>query len=196
MTLTKGEALRLEKLPRHERKALLLDECWAFVDSGAGGKFIEKALRIYRAFNCAVFLSTQIISDFLNSKIAPVVMGNCHNFFLLRTKHHGAVTAMQKELGLTDELAARFATMPDPSEAGYSKFIYVHRAESNHIAGEGINKIGKAESLLYSTSPRESQLRDFKLRNAADPWKEIMRLASLSDLELDRETRETFFKRK
>jgi len=192
MALTTGEALRLSRLPRHYRKALLLDECWAFVDSTAGGDFIENALRVYRAFNCAVFLSTQIIADFLGSRIAPVVMSNCHNFFLLRTRDHRAIAIMQKELQLTDELAARFATMPDPSEAGYSKFLYVHRAETSQIAGEGMNRIGRAEALLYSTSPNVSQLRDHLLKNQPDPWEAVCQLASLSDKELDQETQKLF----
>jgi type IV secretory pathway VirB4 component len=188
MALATAEALRLSRLPRHYRKALILDECWAFVDSAAGGDFIENALRVYRAYNCAVFLSTQVITDFLNSRIAPVIMSNCHNFFLLRTKDHRAIATMQKELKLTDELVSRFAVMPDPSEAGHSRFIYVHRAESSQIAGEGLNRIGRAEALLYSTSPDVSQLRDHALRSAADPWQAICDLAAKSDTELEQLT--------
>ena len=192
MALTTGEALRLSKLPRHYRKALLLDECWAFVDNAAGGDFIENALRVYRAFNCGVFLSTQIISDFLNSRIAPVVMSNCHNFFLLRTRDHRAIATMQKELLLTDELVARFASMPDPSETGYSRFLYIHRAEAQHIAGESMNRIGRAEALLYSTSPNVSQLRDHVLKREKDPWKAVSRLAEMSREELAAETARLF----
>lgn len=184
MALANAEALRLGRLPRHVRKALVLDECWAFVDSAAGGDFIENALRVYRAFNCAVMLSSQVVSDFLNSRIAPVVMSNCHNFFLLRTKDPRAVAAMQKELQITDVLASRFSAMPDPSEAGCSHFLYVHRAESRHIAGEGMNRIGRAEALLYSTSPHVSQLRDHALRHAADPWKAVCELAEKTDAQL------------
>ncbi|MDD2709235.1 MAG: ATP-binding protein [Verrucomicrobiae bacterium] len=192
MALTTAEALRLSTLPRHYRKALIFDECWAFVDSVAGGDFIENALRVYRTFNCGVFLSTQIITDFLNSRIAPVVMSNCHNFFLLRTKDHRAIVTLQKELKLTDELVSRFAVMPDPSEAGYSRFIYVHRAESSQIAGEGLNRIGRAEALLYSTSPNISQLRDHALRSAADPWQAICNLARMTTEEI-RQKNESLF---
>ncbi|MDD2709094.1 MAG: ATP-binding protein [Verrucomicrobiae bacterium] len=196
MALTTAEALRLSMMPRHYRKALIFDECWAFVDSVAGGDFIENALRVYRAFNCGVFLSTQVITDFLNSRIAPVVMSNCHNFFLLRTKDHRAIATLQKELKLTDELVSRFAVMPDPSEAGHSRFIYVHRAESSQIAGEGLNRIGRAEALLYSTSPNVSQLRDHALSSAADPWQAICDLAGMTQEEWRQKTENLFHQTK
>jgi hypothetical protein len=196
MALTTGEAVRLAGLPRYHRKALILDECWAFVDCSAGGDFIENALRVYRAFNCSVFLSTQIITDFLGSQIAPVVMSNCHNFFLLRTKDHRAISILQKELHLTDELAARFALMPDPAETGYSHFIYVHRAERSHIAGEAINRVSKPEALLYSTSPNISQLRDQALKTASDHWKAVNELAALSNDEIKSRSTELFEKTK
>jgi type IV secretory pathway VirB4 component len=193
MALTTGEALRLSKLPKHYRKALILDECWAFVDSAAGGDFIENALRVYRAYNCAVFLSTQQIADFLRSRIAHVIMGNCHNFFLLRTKDHRAIATLQKELTLTDELASRFTSMPDPAEVGYSHFIYVHRAERAHIAGEGINRVSKPEGLLYSTSSNISQLRDYILKQEEnDPWQAVCKLAAMSPEELRIETDNIF----
>ncbi len=192
MALATGEALRLAKLPRHHRKALLLDECWAFVESGAGGDFIENALRVYRAFNCAVFLSSQTITDFLGSRLTPVIMTNCPNFFLLRTVNTDEITIMQNQLNLTHKLTARFASMPDPSDTDYSHFIYVYRGGKRQIAGEGINRIGKTEGLLYSTSPRKSQLRDLRLKNATDPWEQVLRLANLSDQEFDQERQKLF----
>jgi hypothetical protein len=192
MALTTGEAIRLAGLPRHHRKALILDECWAFVDNSAGGDFIENALRIYRAFNCSVFLSTQIITDFLSSRIAPVIMGNCHNFYLLRTKDHTAISILQKELHLTLEICQRFAMMPDPADVGYSHFVYVHRAERSNIAGEGINRVSKPEALLYSTSPNVSQLRDHVLKTASDPWEAVNQLAKLSSEEIKQRSQELF----
>jgi hypothetical protein len=190
MTITTGESLRLANLPRHYRKALILDECWAFVNSGAGRDFIENRLRVDRAYNCADFLSSQQIADFLNSKIAPVVMGNCHNFFLLRTRDPKAIATVQKEFNLTDELVSRFRSMPDPSEAGFSRFIHVYRADEKQIAGEGVNKVSGPEALLYSTSSNVSQLRDHFLKGSKDPWDAVCKLAAMSPEERKRATEE------
>lgn len=193
MALTTGEALRLAKTPRHWRKALVLDECWAFVNSATGGDFIENALRIYRAYNAAVFLCSQVISDFTNSKISDVIETNVHNYFLLRTISPKAVTALKEECHLTDELASRFAAMPNPDETGYSHFIYVHKAESSRIMGEGINRVSRPEALLYSTSPNISQLRDHLLKQNSDPWEAVCKLAEMSDEQLHNETAKLFY---
>jgi hypothetical protein len=188
MALTTGETLRLKKLPRHCMKTLVLDECWAFVDSRAGGKFIANALRVNRAYNCAVFLTSQEIWDFINSSIWHVIMNNVHNFFFLRTKEPETIALIQKELQLTDELVARFQRMPDPSDAGYSHFLHVHQAVSPSISGEGLIRVSHPEALLYSTSPNVSQLRDHVLRNATDPWQAVCDLARKSDTELQQLT--------
>ncbi len=185
MTLTGAEARRMAKLPKRWRKALILDECWKFVDNGAGSHFIENSLRVYRAYHCAVFLSSQQAADFLLSKIAHVVMGNCHNFFLLRTLDHKAIDQMRREFSLTDELCARFAAMADPSKVGYSQFIYVHRADSKQIAGEAMNRVSREEALLYSTSPTISEVRDHMVRHCENPWKAVCKLAAMSQEEID-----------
>lgn len=186
MTLSMAESARLSKLPRHWWKAMIPDECWAMIDTVAGGNFIENALRINRAFNCSVFLSSQNITDFLHSRIVDVIMGNCDNYFLLRTHDEKAIRLMREKLLLTHELASRFAEMPDPSLAGYSKFIYVHRAGNQPIAGEAINRvISKPEALLYSTSPNISQLRDHLLKVSEDPWKAVCRLAEMTPEEIE-----------
>ncbi|MDD2710108.1 MAG: ATP-binding protein [Verrucomicrobiae bacterium] len=192
MALTIGETIRLSKMPRHHRKALILDECWAFVNSNAGGDFIENALRVNRAFNCAVFLSTQELKDFLESSIAHVIMNNCHNFWLLRAKNHTAIELLRKELHLTKELADKFPFMPDPSEVGYSQFIYVHRADRSLITGAAINRVSPPEAILYSTSPDISQLRDHALAQGGDPWETVCKLAKMTKEEIHQETERLF----
>ncbi len=190
MALTSGESLRLAKLPRNLRKALILDECWAFVKTTAGGDFIDNSLRVNRAYNCAVFLSSQEAEDFFLSELEPVIKGNVWNYFLLRTKK--TIQSMQTTLHLTDELAARFGVMPDPAEVGYSHFIYVHRGETSSIAGEALNRVSRPEGLLYSTSPNISQLRDHVILQAGDPWQAVCQLAELTPEQLKAETAKLF----
>lgn len=192
MTLTNAEALRLDRLPKNWRKALILDECWAFVNSGAGGAFIENALRVYRAYNSAVFLSSQQVADFLGTRLEKVVMGNVHNFFLSRSMDGDAIDLMREKLNLTEQLASRFKSMPEPGKTGYAHFIYVNRADTQQIAGEALNRVSVEEGIAYSTSPDLSQLRDHYLRDAPDPWAAICRLAKLSREEIHQETEKLF----
>jgi hypothetical protein len=194
MALTTSEVHRLARLPRHYRKTLVLDECWAFVDSTAGGDFIDNALRVYRAYNCAVFLASQELKDFMESAIAHVAMNNCHNFWMLRALNPKAIEALRKELNFTRELAARFQNMPDPSEVGYSRFIYLHQSGRGigHIAGEGLNRIGAPEATLYSTSPNISQLRDHVLAQGGDPWQAVCELAAMDKEQIRQETQRLF----
>lgn len=192
MALSTAENLRLAKMPKHWQKASILDECWKYINNSAGKDYIENQLRVNRAYNCAVFLSSQNIEDFLKSVISHVIFGNCHNFFLLRTKNHTAIAALQKELSLTSELAERFTVMEDPAEVGYSSFVYVHRGEAKHIAGEAINHIGKEEALLYSTSSNVSQLRDYHLARSDDPWATVCRMAEMTKEELEQERARLF----
>ena len=68
------------------KKILVLDECWRFLKEAQGSELIENFYRTARKMNAGVLSISQNPEDFLDSKIAGVMINNSSVKYILRLK--------------------------------------------------------------------------------------------------------------
>lgn len=89
---------RIEQSFFGQPSLLILDEAWIMLGHPVFQAKIREWLKVLRKANCAVVLSTQSLSDAMNSPIMDVLIESCPTKFLLPNKH--AREATQKPLYL------------------------------------------------------------------------------------------------
>lgn len=76
---------QIRKLPRSEKKLIVIDEAWRLL-TGNAGAFIEWACRTLRKYGAGIVCISQSLEDFEAGSAARAVRANADNVFLLRQK--------------------------------------------------------------------------------------------------------------
>ena len=133
---------KIERLPRKDKKQLIIDEANSFFEIPQGAKVIESAMTKYRKHRCAVLISFQQY-EMLNSKsIKESVLSNIHQYVLLGQSDRGDVERLGEALGLSGavkEAVLNFETPANlPAEERYATFVQVTK-NNGLTAGVGRN---------------------------------------------------------
>lgn len=103
-------------LPRAAWKRIVYEELARFLDVPGGEKIVAESYAQLRKFNCWTLSVVQQYSKFRDSRIRPVVMGNCKQFFLLRQFDHADVLHLAQDIGLPEAACASIQKYPMPED--------------------------------------------------------------------------------
>jgi hypothetical protein len=149
---------QLRKVPAERKKALVLDEAWAFMqkDPSTGKmyfplavRYIPEIARTGRRHNLLFVIATQLVSDFfgVGDKEGPgrEVVELCATKYLLR----------QDQKSAADTLRDKFALSEDERDA----IMNARPGDGILVTSEGRipfhNRLGSLEEKLFSTAPRD-----------------------------------------
>jgi hypothetical protein len=149
---------QLKKVPAERKKALVLDEAWAFMqkDPATGKmyfplavKYIPEIARTGRRHNLLFVVATQLVSDFfgVGDKEGPgrEVVELCATKYLLRQEQKSAADTLRDKFTLSDD--ERDAT------------LNARPGDGIFVTGEGRipfhNRLGSREEKLFSTAPKD-----------------------------------------
>lgn len=76
---------QIRRLPRSEKKLIVIDEAWRLL-TGNAGSFIEWACRTLRKYGAGIVCISQSLEDFETGSASRAVRANADNVFLLRQK--------------------------------------------------------------------------------------------------------------
>jgi len=92
---------RIEQLPRHQPKLIIVDELWLYVVLPVSAAFLEQVSRRGRKRNVIFVLNSQRPADVLDSPAGRAALENCATKILLK-QDETAVDLVAKTFGLTD----------------------------------------------------------------------------------------------
>ena len=108
---------QIRRLPRSEKKLIVIDEAWRLL-TGNAGAFIEWACRTLRKYGAGIVCISQSMEDFEAGSAARAVRANADNVFLLRQKK-SSIDVFTDD-AYTRELVASLTT-----EAGVMSEMYM-----------------------------------------------------------------------
>ncbi len=119
---------RLEQRFTGAPTALILDECWLFLDNPIFAAKIREWLKVLRKANVSVIFATQSMQDVQKSPIAPAIIESCMTkIFLANPNAFDAQTAAAyREFGL-NEREIEIISQATPKKHYYYKSIYGSR---------------------------------------------------------------------
>lgn len=103
-------------LPRAAWKRIIYEELARFLDVPGGEKIVAESYAQLRKFNCWTLSVVQQYSKFRDSRIRPVVIGNCKQFFLLRQFDRSDVTHLAADIGLPESVCDSIQAYPMPEQ--------------------------------------------------------------------------------
>jgi type IV secretory pathway VirB4 component len=120
---------KIERLPREDKKRLIIDEANSFFEIPQGAKVIEAAMTKYRKHRCSVLVSFQQYEMLNNKDIKESVISNIHQYILLGQSDTGDVNRLGESLGLSQaikEAVLQFETPANlPEDNRYSGFAQI-----------------------------------------------------------------------
>jgi energy-coupling factor transporter ATP-binding protein EcfA2 len=149
---------KMRAMPASVRKALVVDEGWAFMerdpDTGKmyfplAVKYVPEIARTARRHNVLFLVATQMVSDFfgVGDNIGPgrVLVDNCATRILLRQDHREAAETLKEKFALSED-ETEFIVGASPGDGLL-------------LANEGRvpfhNSLGSAEKAVFTTAPKE-----------------------------------------
>jgi hypothetical protein len=137
---------KIERLPRHLKKRLIIDEANSFFEIPQGAKVIESAMTKYRKYRCSVLISFQQYEMLNNKDIKESVLSNIHAYILLAQSDRGDVDTLGDALGLSGavkEAILKFETPANqPAENRFATFAQVTK-KNGIFAGIARNYLNK-----------------------------------------------------
>lgn len=103
-------------LPRATWKRIVCEELARFLDVRGGEKIVAESYAQLRKFNCWMASIVQQYGKFKDSRIRPVVVGNCKQFWLLRQFDRNDVDDIAKDIGLPESVCASIQKYPMPEQ--------------------------------------------------------------------------------
>lgn len=108
-------------LPRAAWKRIVFEELARFLDVPGGEKIVAESYAQLRKFNCWTVSIVQQYSKFRDSRIRPVVIGNCKQFFLLRQFDRADIDHLAHDIGLPESVCASIQSYPMPEDQPVGK---------------------------------------------------------------------------
>ncbi len=152
---------------RSERKILVLDELWQFLETPALADFIREAWKTFRKENTAILGGSQSLADLTKlPAIADAILQGTQTWFLLPQGNSENIRTAAKFLSLTEgqiELLQHLEKKEGLNPFGH----YENHRESLLLRGKGKNqRSGKAliqlqpeERWIATLNPKEDQIR-------------------------------------
>ncbi len=103
-------------LPREEWKRILFEEMARLRDVPGGDKLVSESWAQFRKANCWAAAIVQQYSQFRESRIRPVVVGNSKQFWLMRQFDHSDVEGIARDIGLPESVSAAIQNYPMPEQ--------------------------------------------------------------------------------
>ena len=99
-------------LPREQWKRIIYEELARFLDVPGGEKIIAESYAQLRKFNCWTASIVQQYAKFKSSRIRPVVVGNCKQFWFMRQIDRGDVEDIARDVGLPESVCTAIQSYP------------------------------------------------------------------------------------
>lgn len=143
---------RIEKELKGQAAILILDEAWIMLGHPVFQAKIREWLKVLRKANCAVILSTQSLSDAMNSGIMDVLVESCHTKILLANPEarNDTQLPLYRSLGLNSTQTALIASAVPKRE------YYVTSSEGSRKVTLGL---GSKTLAFIGASDKESITR-------------------------------------
>jgi hypothetical protein len=103
-------------LPRAAWKRIVYEELARFLDVPGGEKIVAESYAQLRKFNCWTASIVQQYGKFRDSRIRPVVVGNCKQFWLMRQFDRSDVEDIARDIGLPESVCASIQNYPMPEQ--------------------------------------------------------------------------------
>jgi type IV secretory pathway VirB4 component len=103
-------------LPRAAWKRIVYEELARFLDVPGGDKIVAESYAQLRKFNCWTASIVQQYGKFKDSRIRPVVVGNCKQFWLMRQFDRSDVEDIAGDIGLPESVCASIQNYPMPEQ--------------------------------------------------------------------------------
>lgn len=131
-------------LPRHQPKAIIIDEAWVIAETSEGERMMDELIRIGRTFNLIPILISQNISDLDR----PVFVNNSSQVFCFRAYSADEARRSLKILG-ADESSVRTSTF-----ASLKSGLCLYRDCENRLGWLQVEiQPASLMELVYNTSP-------------------------------------------
>jgi type IV secretion system protein TrbE len=99
-------------LPRDQWKRIVYEELARFLDVPGGEKIVEESYAQLRKFNCWTAAVVQQYAKFKKSRIRPVVVGNCKQFWFMRQFDRSDVEDIARDVGLPESVCGVIQSYP------------------------------------------------------------------------------------
>lgn len=99
-------------LPRSQRKRIIYEELARWLDVPGGEKIVAESYAQLRKFNCWTAAIVQQYAKFKESRIRPVVIGNCKQFWCMRQIDRTDVDDIARDIGLPASVCAAIQSYP------------------------------------------------------------------------------------
>ncbi len=99
-------------LPREQWKRIIYEELARFLDVPGGEKIVAESYAQLRKFNCWTASVVQQYAKFKDSRIRPVVVGNCKQFWFMRQFDRSDVEDIARDVGLPASVCTSIQSYP------------------------------------------------------------------------------------
>jgi len=129
----------LLNMPRNVRKRCVFEEMARFLTVPDAGKLLQESAAQYRKYNVWSMYIVQQYSQFSQTDVCPVIMGNCSQFFIMKQQFPPDIASIGDATALPGsmrETVAKYPLIDDLPEGGkYSSVCYHMRAKTPPISG-------------------------------------------------------------
>lgn len=152
---------------RAERKILVLDELWQFLETPALADFIREAWKTFRKENTAILGGTQSLMDLTKlPAIADAILQGTQTWFLLPQGNRESNQTASEFLNLTEgqiellqHLEKKEGMNPLGRYENYRECLVIRGKGKNQQSGKALIQLQPEERWIATLNPQEAQLR-------------------------------------
>lgn len=145
---------RILTLPRGKRKRVILEEAARILNIPGGETLISEFYAQLSKFSCWIVSIVQQYARFRDSAIAPIMIDNASQFYLLRCNDKEDIDHLGDRIGLPDATRYQIARYPKPQDLPpgrkFAALTYYHRDVLVPAIGTVENRV--CPEMLYASS--------------------------------------------
>ena len=155
-----------------ERKIVVFDEVWRFLDSPSSARLIAELYRTSRKYRCSILSISQSVEDFTESSIAPALVNNSATVYLL--KHRRGHELVAEQFRLNEREVSVFRSL-EMRRGEYTEALVLYG--TNHFLGRVV--LTPLEYWIATTHPADlaAEQRMSARMQGASRWRVLSELA-------------------